>query len=126
MLENEAVERFGAIQGKFGVQLPVERAERGHAVDDDAPVRLGLEHLPPTRRLGRELAHDLLEDVLQRHQALELAVLVDDQAEALAVALELLELLEERRPCRDEVGWTGHGAQMLRIELARMQERKHV
>ena len=54
-------------------------------------------------RIRGELADDLLEDVLERDEALDVAVFVDDEREAAAVALELVELHGERRAFRHEV-----------------------
>ena len=56
------------------------------------------------RGIGGELADDLLEDVLERHQSLDVAVLVDHECHAALVALEIQELRIERRARRDEVG----------------------
>ena len=67
------------------------------------------------RRGGGELADDLLDDVLERDQPLELAVLVDDEREALPVLLEVLELRERRRGRPDEVGF---GEQLLERALS--------
>ena len=41
------------------------------------------------RRVGRELADDLFEDVLERDEALDVAVFVDHEGEPAAVALEV-------------------------------------
>ena len=44
LLDDEPVQRFRAVEGETGAELAVERAQRRHAVDDDAAVR---------RRAGR-------------------------------------------------------------------------
>ena len=49
---------------------------------------------------------------------LHLAVLVDDQPQPLAVALELRELRQQRRADRDEVGRPQQRAQPLGVDLA--------
>ena len=59
-------------------------------VDDGAKGELEIEL--PDSHLCREFPDNLLEYVLKRHQPLELAILVDDQPEALPVGLELLQL----------------------------------
>ena len=53
----------------------------------------------PERRLGlgRELADDLLEDVFERHQPLQVAILVHDEGDAAPEAPEAQQLLVERR-----------------------------
>ena len=61
------------------------------------------ERLRAAGRLRGELADDLLDDVLDGDEALQLAVFVDDEAEALAVGLELLQLRQQRRAGRDEI-----------------------
>ena len=92
---------FGPVQREMRAELAVERAQRRHAVDDDAAVGVARATISRAAgRLRREVADDLLDDVLDRHEALELAVLVDDEAEPLAVGLELLQLGEQRRAGR--------------------------
>ena len=81
---------FGPSSGNCGPEPPVERPQLRHAVHDDAAVGLAPVRLGAAGRLGGELADDLLDDVLDRDQPLELAVLVDDQPQPLAVGLELL------------------------------------
>ena len=95
---------FGPSSGKLGAEPAVERAQKRHAGHDDAAVGLAAEDFLPAGRLGGELADDLLDDVLDGDEAQELAVLVDHEAEALAVVLELGELRQERRARGNEVG----------------------
>ena len=61
------------------------------------------------RGVGGELADDLLEDVFERHEPLDVAVFVDDERQAPAVALELVELHGERRAFGHEVGFARAG-----------------
>ncbi len=58
-----------------------------------------------------ELADDLLEQVLQGHQADYLAVLVDDDAHAALFLLEVDQLGRQRSAFRDEVGLRAGGQQ---------------
>jgi hypothetical protein len=45
------------------------------------------------RGIGGEFADDLLEDVLERHQPLDVAVLVDHECHAALVALKIQQLV---------------------------------
>src|SRR3989304_8422248 len=97
VLEDQAVQGLGAIKWQRQAQLAVEFPQRRGALDQSAPILC-----PPERRGARrcrrgELADDLLDDVLQRHQPLEFAVLVHHQRDALVVFLEVLQLCEPRR-----------------------------
>src|SRR3954465_14141621 len=103
MLDDQAVESLRAIQPEFLPDPPIERAQRGHPVHDDAAVRLAAEAFRATGRLCRELADDLLDDVLDRHQSLELAVFIHHETEALPVCLKLLQLRQKWRSDGDEV-----------------------
>src|SRR3546814_1392974 len=51
-----------------------------------------------------DIADDLLQDVLQRHHALQAAVFVDDQREMLPARPERLELVEQAGRVGDEPG----------------------
>ena len=63
------------------VKRPVEVADRHRAVDDDRAVGLLLDALDIDVMFVGDLADDLLDDVLQRHQAFDLAIFVDDDRE---------------------------------------------
>ena len=67
--------------GSVPVERAVEIADRHRAVDDDRAVGLLLDALDIDVVLVGDLADDLLDDVLQRHQALDLAIFVDDDGE---------------------------------------------
>src|SRR5438876_11503777 len=99
MIDDQTVQRLRAVDREPGAELAVERAQRREAVDDDAPVGRPPIGLGATGRLRSEIANDLLDDVLDRRKAFELAVFVDDQTQPLAVGLELLELDEQWRAC---------------------------
>src|SRR5437763_4390021 len=121
MLDDQAVERLRAFQTEFRAEPAVERTQRRHAVDDDTAVRLASEALGAARRLRREFADDLLDDVLDRDQALQLAVLVDNESETLPIGLELLQLREQRRADRNEIRRTQQRANLLGVELPALQ-----
>ena len=118
MLDDEAVQRFRAVDRKLRAEPAVQRAQRRQAVDDDGAVGRPPVGVRPVRRLGREIADDLLDDVLDRDQPDELAVLVDDEPEPLAVVLELLQLGEQRRAGGDEIG-AGAGSSAARPSRSR-------
>jgi hypothetical protein len=65
----------------------VEVAHGDRAVDDDRAIGIAPQALDGGVVLVLDVADDLLEDVLQGHQALQGAVFVDDQGE-VAAALE--------------------------------------
>ena len=93
LLEQQAVDRLRAVGGQLPSQRAVQRADRGAGIDDEHPGALDVHVLVRDgRRIGGELPDDLLEDVLQRHQPLDVAVLVDHEGEAAAVALEVRQL----------------------------------
>ena len=48
------------------------------------------------RGIGGEFADDLFEDVLERHQSLDVAVFVHDEGHAALVALKIQQLRVER------------------------------
>jgi hypothetical protein len=54
-------------------------------------------------RVGGELADDFLEDVLECHEALDVAVFIDHEGQAAAVALERVQLRGQRRAFRHEI-----------------------
>src|ERR671919_1402119 len=87
--EDEACNRVVVLLWQLLLELLVEVVDRERAVDAQAPV------LEPFQRLVREvvlvldLADDLLEQVLERDDALEGPVLVDDEGHVLVRAPEL-------------------------------------
>src|SRR5215470_4406990 len=88
--------------GQVPVHGAVEVADRNRAVDVDGPVR----QRPHARNLDivlvADVAHDLFENVLQRDDAHELAVLIDHDGEWGAPSPKRLELLAERPGFRHE------------------------
>ena len=75
-------------------------------------------------RIGRELAHDLLEQVLERHEPQHVAVFVDDECEPATLLLELQQLLVQRRALGHVVGLaaTRERAELLAVQLAARQQ----
>ena len=88
---------------------------------DVAAVRVGVD--APERRLGlgREFADDLLEDVFERHQPLQVAILVHDEGDAAPEAPETQQLFVERRALGREERLAPRGdlAQALARQAAR-------
>src|SRR2546425_63239 len=104
MFDDQAIQRLGSVQRKRGTKLAIEQAQRSHAVDYNTAVGLALEYLGAARGLRREFSDDLLEDVLERYQAEQFAVLVNHKPEPLARGLELLQLRKQRSTSRNEIG----------------------
>jgi len=119
------------------VHRAVEHAHVGAGIDEitargfvrtrDAGTRIGW--------LAGELADDFLQQVLQRDDALDVAVFIDDKGGALAAALELHQLLVQRRGFGHEIrlvqqGFEGRGRQRRGIHLRDkpldMQQADHV
>src|SRR5574342_245094 len=104
MFENKAVERFRFAQRKMQAQLAVEFGQAAASFQQEAAVVMGQELSRLRGRLRSEIADDLFQDVLQRHQAEQLAVFVHSQAHARLALLELLQLHEQGGVGRNEVG----------------------
>ena len=68
-----------------------------------------------------DVADDLFDDVLDRHQALQLAILVDHQRERRLAVAERLELLVERRGVGHE---PGRPRQRLDVDLGEHRRRR--
>ena len=74
-----------------------------------------------------DLAHDLLDDVLQGHEAHQRAVLVDDEREMGAALAERVKLLVQRRGLRHEPGLGDDGenvepAEVVEVRMHRPQQ----
>ena len=82
------------------------------------PLSIPGEGRAGARQRGGELADDLLDDVLEREKPHELAVLIDDQGDALSVLLEILHLGEYRRARRHEVRLVQHLFERRLVERA--------
>src|SRR6516165_7168025 len=93
VLEQQPVHGLWPARRQLPAECPVERPDGGARVDDEHARLLRVYVLVDHgSRIGGELADDLLEDVLEGDQALDVAVLVDHEGEAPAVALEESEL----------------------------------
>src|SRR6185436_15002158 len=67
-----------------------------------AAARMRIDTAERGLRLRRELADHLFENVLERHEALQVAILVDDEGDAPPEPAEPQQLLVERRSLRRE------------------------
>ena len=89
--EDEARDRVVVLDGQVDPELLVEVVDRERPVDVDRLVVDPLDRLVREVELVLDLADDLLEQVLERDDPLEAAVLVDDDRHVLAGAAELRE-----------------------------------
>ena len=120
VLEQQAVHGLRPIGRQRPAEGAVERADGGAGVDDEHAGTLGVHVLVGHgRRIGGEFADDLLQQVLERHQALDVAVLVDDECQAAPVALEVGQLHVERGALGHEVRFAA--ARQLDQPLARQR-----
>ena len=90
----------GSVQSSARLRSRIGNA----AVDDDRAVGLLLDALHVDVVLVGDLADDLLDDVFERDQALDLAVLVDDDGEMRLAPQEGVELVLQRRGVGHEPG----------------------
>ena len=74
-------------------------------------------------RVGGEFANDFLENILDRHQALNVAVLIDHECHAALVALKIQQLRVECRSRGNEVRFArlGRGGQGVLIQVTACQ-----
>ena len=103
-MDDEPGDRIGLFVRQFPVQHAVEVTDRHGAVHRHAAVRVEAEALDREIVLVADVADDLFEDVLERHQSHDLAVFVDHQREMLLAPQELLQLVLKARGGRDEPG----------------------
>ena len=94
----------GDVLGQAPAELAVEVADRHVALADHAAV-LAPDHAALDGVvLVLDVADDLLDDVLERDDAAQRAVFVDDDGEMLVARAEGLELVEQHRRFRNEPG----------------------
>ena len=87
---DQTVECFGSVGGQIPAHGTIQRADRGGAVGNETAVGLGVHILVHHgRRVGGELADDFLENILDCHQTLNVAVLIDHERHAALVALKV-------------------------------------
>ena len=87
--EDEAGDRVVVLDRQVGVELLVEVVDREGAVDADRVVVDPLDRLVREVELVLDLADDLLEEVLERDDPLDVAVLVDHDRHVLVRPAEL-------------------------------------
>ena len=108
LVDDDAGDGGRLVVGNVPIHRPVEVAHRHRAVDIDRTVRLRPHAGHRDVVLVADVADDLLDDVLDRHQAFHLAVFVDHQRERRLAAAKRLELLVERRRVGHEPGRRHH------------------
>ena len=91
------------LAGQFRPELLVEVVDRKRAGDADRVVVDALDRLVREVELVFDLADDLLEQILERDDALHRTVLVDDDRHVLVRAAELGEHRREVLGLRDDV-----------------------
>src|SRR5271166_1949251 len=79
-MNDEAGDSRGLFVGQVPVHGAVEVTDRHRTVDDDGAVALLADALNGNVVLVANIADDLLDDVLERHQTLHHAIFVDDQS----------------------------------------------
>ena len=91
------------------LSIPVLRAIQlsniGCAIHQKSAVAFTDHIFIVVRRVGRKLANDILEYVLERNNSLNVTIFVDHQRNTLPAPLKLHELRTERRAFRYEVGF---------------------
>src|SRR3990167_3457515 len=125
MFENQAIQRFRAVQRQVQSQLAVQFAQAAAAFQHDAAVFLAQEFAGLRGGLGGEFPDDFFQDVFQRHQAEQLAVFIHHQPQPCVAFLELLQLLEQRRVGGDEIGFIEYFAQLCHVQRRFLQQRRH-
>ena len=103
-VDDQAGDRRRLVVRQRPVERAVEVADRHRAVDDDRAVGFLLDAFDLDIVLVGNLADDLLDDVLQRHQAFDLAIFVDHDGEMRLAAQEGVELVLQRGGVRHEPG----------------------
>ena len=103
-VDHEAGDRRRLLVGQIPIHRAVEIAQRNRAVDQHRAVLLRAHALHGDVVLVADVADDLLQNVLQRDEAHDLAIFVDDECEMRLALEKLLELILERRRFRREPG----------------------
>src|ERR1700683_3084868 len=96
LLEQQAVQSLRATRRQLPLQSAIQRTHGGAGINDEDAGTFHMNVLMRDGgRVGGELTDDLLEDVLERDKALDVAVLIDDEGEAAPVALKVCKLHAE-------------------------------
>ncbi len=100
------------------IELSIQVAHRDPARDQHRAIVLRLDAGGLDVPLVRDLADDLLDDVLERDEAAEIAVLVHHEGQVLALLPECQQLLAQRRGLGNE---PGSAAQRHQIDPAQLR-----
>ena len=103
LAEHEPGHRVEVLLLELGAELLVEVVDRVRAVDADVLLVDPLDGRVGEVELVLDLAHDLLEHVLERDDPVHVAVLVDDDRHVLLLAPEVGEERGEVLRLRDDV-----------------------
>ena len=93
LVDDEARDRHGFRVWQVPVHFTVDVADGDAAVDIDGAVGLAADRCLADVVLVDDLADDFLEDVLERDQALDLAIFVNDEGELRLAREERIELV---------------------------------
>ena len=124
MLQNQAVEGARAVARQVDFEVAIDFANVRRAVDQVTAVGILEKILVQCGRVGGELADDFLEDILDCHETLDIAVFVDDETDAALVLAEIDQLRGQRRALRNEVALARQFHQAFGIELVLHQQRQ--
>ena len=102
LVDDKARDRDCFLVREAPVHRPVDVANRHVPAHDDAAFFLAFHALEIGVVFILDVAHDLFEDVLQRNDAHQRAILVHHQGEVLALGLEGTELAHDARGLGDE------------------------
>src|SRR5579871_2880180 len=104
-LDDQAVERLRPVGRQIPAHRAIERTDGGRGIGDEAAVRIAMHVLVRgADRIGGEVSDDLLEEVLEGHEAEDVTVLIDHERHAAPVPLKVEQLRIEDRARRHEVG----------------------
>ena len=103
MLRDQTVQGLWSVGGQVPLERAVEVSNVRAAIDEERAVVLGMDVDVDLREVGREFAHDLFEDILERDQPLDIAVFVDHETDPALLVLKIEQLLVQRRALGHEV-----------------------
>jgi hypothetical protein len=119
LVQHQAGDGRGFLVGQTPVELPVQVADRHRALDDHRAVAQRPHAFALDVVFVGDLAHHLLQDVLQGDHAQHLAVFVDHDGEMFLALAEGLELGQQVGGLRNEPGVVGdlHDVEVLEVGL---------